>query len=396
VDAGVAHDDFAALDPMLRVNMVHEDTAAEFSGVLHWLRSAAPVRPIAAWLRPMLPQSALLHPAGCFETPLRFGPNNRLFGVLCQPADVASSTVVIFGNSGRDPHQGITRSYVEMARQLAQSGVASLRMDFAGLGDSIGPNGAEDVFSHMFETDRSPDVTAAIDALQELGFSQFAVAGNCAGAFHGLHAGLADSRISTMVLINLPQFQWKDGDDVDIAYRAARTPLYYISQLCRRSGWGELMRGEVNVPAIVRVQLQKLSNRMRNLAARGVWHLSERLGIDIDRRPIGTLSFAQAAMARLARRQVRTLFMFASDDVGLVEMAREFGHDYRMLPRFGGAAIEVIPGLDHNMKNRSARATAIAAINAFLAASPLDESVSTTRFSDAEPRRRAVGFAQAR
>ena len=44
--------------------------------------------------------------------------------------------------------------------------------DFAGLGDSLGPPGKEDIISHAF-ADRTSDIRAMVDALEKLGFQRF-------------------------------------------------------------------------------------------------------------------------------------------------------------------------------------------------------------------------------
>ena len=110
--------------------------------------------------------------------------------MLCRPEKHTSETAVIIGNTGHRPHYGIARFGTEFARQLASAGIASLRIDFAGLGDSIGPNGKENVLSHMLETDRTGDFSAAIDALEQLGYRSFIAHGLCAGAYHAFHAAL--------------------------------------------------------------------------------------------------------------------------------------------------------------------------------------------------------------
>jgi hypothetical protein len=114
--------------------------------------------------------------------------------------------VVIIGNSGGDPHDGFARFGVEFARGLALSGIASFRMDFAGLGDSV--NGADDRdgLTHTFTVDRRGDFTAAVDWVLARGFRKIALHGICSGAYHALQAAVDDVRIDILLCINLPWF----------------------------------------------------------------------------------------------------------------------------------------------------------------------------------------------
>ena len=172
--------------------LLHYDTLAEqdlgdFTRPIAWLKQAVP--PMQSYPVANTPVSlpvVVLQPPGCIDMPLRFGPENRLFGMLCRPERGSTEEMVLIPNGGRDPSFGASRQHVVLARRLAQAGIASFRFDFAGLGDSIGPPGKERVFSHAF-TDRIADVRAAIDAVAALGFSRFTIHGLCLGAFHALH-----------------------------------------------------------------------------------------------------------------------------------------------------------------------------------------------------------------
>jgi pimeloyl-ACP methyl ester carboxylesterase len=205
---------FTGLGSLLRPAHLADTPLPEFSPILSWLRETLPIgrlnQATTMTRRQPMPRPALLRPAGCVETPLCFGDDRQLFGMLCRPDNGAvSDLAVVIGNPGGDPHHGYARFSVEFARRLAAQGIASLRIDFAGLGDSIGPSdgdGDGEGATTIFETDRSPDFTAAFDALEPMGFRRFAVHGLCSGAYHALHAGLDDRRVTALLLINLPWF----------------------------------------------------------------------------------------------------------------------------------------------------------------------------------------------
>jgi hypothetical protein len=72
------------------------------------------------------------------EQVVAFGPGGRLTGVLTEPGGgtARSSSFVLSSNVGINHHVGINRIFVDLSRALARKGVASLRFDQGGLGDS--------------------------------------------------------------------------------------------------------------------------------------------------------------------------------------------------------------------------------------------------------------------
>ncbi len=133
------------------------------------------------------------------ERPIYFGPDNSLLGILTLPeSGMAGYPTVLFLNAGLLHRVGPNRLYVDTARRLASSGVASFRFDMSGIGDS------DHTGSSLLYIDRSvADVTAAMDALERLGHSpHFVAAGLCTGAYNAFRAALADSRVQGCILLD--------------------------------------------------------------------------------------------------------------------------------------------------------------------------------------------------
>lgn len=201
-----------SLEALLRPCHLTDGPDADFGPILSWLHTAIPPRQIPRTAAMALPRSlmsriATLQPENSVESPLHFGENGHLVGVLCRPTeDIPCDSAVIIGNTGGDPHYGLARFAVEFARRLAARGIASLRIDFAGLGDSISsPDGGEDL-TQIFGIDRTPAFGAAIDMMKRLGFQHFALNGLCSGAYHAFLGALADDRVTALLSINLPWF----------------------------------------------------------------------------------------------------------------------------------------------------------------------------------------------
>lgn len=201
----VACNGFDGLEALLRPTQQADAPAADFSAVLAWMRQAFPWRPARPGAVPP-PAYPALAPPGCLETALSFGDDAHLCGIFCRPATgAAPNLAVVMANSGGNPHHGFARFSVELARHLARAGIASLRIDFAGLGDSRTARD-HDGPTHVFDVDRTGDMRAAADLLQDLGCRRFAAFGLCSGAYHTLLAGLADPRFATLLMVNLPWF----------------------------------------------------------------------------------------------------------------------------------------------------------------------------------------------
>ena len=347
---------FDGLAPLLRHNLVEACDAADFTHLIAWVSGAIPAQPIAG---PARRHHATLQQPGYTETPLCFGPGNRLFGMMCEPARVQAKLAVIIANSGRDPHYGFARFGVDFARRLAAQGIASVRLDFAGLGDSLGPPGQEGLLSHVFETDRTADLSAALDGLEARGYQNFAVHGLCAGAYHGLHAAVADPRITTLLFVNLPTFAWKAGDTIDFFNRQQLTTGHFLSQLRDQAWWWRLAHGKVPLGALLQAQLL---SRWQGLSAMALAKL-------------GRLPPAQRIMRDLSARDTRILFLFSPDDVGVETFQQAFGVGDTGLRHFPSATMTIVPGLDHYLSTPAMREATIAIMLDFLA--PLHEAASS-------------------
>ena len=73
------------------------------------------------------------------ETVIQFGPDKGLLGILTTPADsvrVDGAPIAVIINAGIVHRIGPFGLHVKMARQLAEAGYSTLRLDLSGLGDS--------------------------------------------------------------------------------------------------------------------------------------------------------------------------------------------------------------------------------------------------------------------
>ena len=132
----------------------------------------------------------------------QFGPKNHLVGVLTTPDEskaVSGAPVAVILNAGIVHRIGPFRLHVDLARQLANHGFSTMRMDLSGLGDSQARPGKLD----SNQSRAILDVADALDYLEkETGTAKFVVLGLCSGAFNAHQVSVKDSRIVGSVFLD--------------------------------------------------------------------------------------------------------------------------------------------------------------------------------------------------
>jgi len=166
------------------------------------------------------------------EEPLQFGEGGRLFGILtaaCMPPRIARELPVFVFLSGGLLHRvGPYRLHVRLARELAQMGFSSLRVDLAGRGDSPprpGLTSRESVAADFAE------ISSILDS--RLGRRPLVLAGLCTGADNATSLALNEPRVVGMVLLD-PICYPDPGFRARVIIAKYTNPARYIAWLKRR------------------------------------------------------------------------------------------------------------------------------------------------------------------
>lgn len=173
------------------------------------------------------------------ETALVFAcQGESLIGIASVPDQPVTRAVLIVVG-GPQYRVGSHRQFALLARSLAADGIASLRFDYRGMGDSGGD-------ARDFE-DVGADLRAAIDTLFAAvpTIRDVVIWGLCDAASAALFYAGSDSRVSGLVLLN-PWVRTTDG--------AAKAILkhYYRDRLLQPALWKKIASGQFQVGAAIR------------------------------------------------------------------------------------------------------------------------------------------------
>jgi pimeloyl-ACP methyl ester carboxylesterase len=229
------------------------------------------------------------------ETTLLFGPQHAQVGILHAPpaAPTGGGTLaVVFINAGLIHHIGPNRLHVRLARALAADGIASLRIDLSGIGDS--PPRADHL--SIYELVRR-EPREAMDALAQRGFQRFILVGLCSGAYSAFHVACEDPRVAAAVMINPEDLSLDGSESRGADERAAWARRYWTLSLFRPRAWLNLLSGRVNYRRL----LATLSRQLRSAPA--------------PEETAARSALRSRVLQALHARRLELLFMSSGDDV---------------------------------------------------------------------------------
>ena len=157
----------------------------------------------------------------------------RLTGIASQP-EMPADTGILILVGGPQYRAGSHRQFTLLARQLAAQGIAAMRFDYRGMGDSEGD-------AQTFET-VNEDIHAAINAffVRVPDLRRVAIWGLCDAASSALFYAHTDERVSRLILLN-PWVHTEAGA------ACAQLKYYYLARLTQRAFWTKLLTGKVNL-----------------------------------------------------------------------------------------------------------------------------------------------------
>jgi pimeloyl-ACP methyl ester carboxylesterase len=366
---------FDESDRFMLEALYSEEPVEAFSAVTRWLAAQAscetPFARAADALPEELPTLRLVQQRA-IERAVLFG---QYFGIYCQP-DVprAGAPAVLLFNTGASHHIGDGRIFVTFARRLAAQGIASLRMDLGGLGEST-PVAETVTLDTLYSEEASADAMAGADWLVSNGHAGVVTFGVCGGAFVGLHAALAHPAILGCFSVNLQKFIWDEA--ARVVPGVASTRVLQRSAVSLQK-WKRVLRGESSLrPAAL-----ELARRMRRRFGRSV--------VDLIESVTGFLiapSEVQRFMHRLNAKGVQVQLLYGDFDLGLDELKIHFGTKLGGLRCLSHVRVVKIRHLDHVLFTARSRESAMAEAQTWLYERFITPQTSRVEFHGPVPAR---------
>lgn len=278
---------------------------------------------------------------GYSETPLRFGRNDRLFGIACDPLDAstAKDAQVLLLAAGYERQSGWGSYSARLARKLANAGISSLRFDCSNVADSPAVEGHE---GHVLYGEiQVADAIEAIDFMAGRSHAPIIAAGRCTGAWLAFQIAVRDPRITGMVGINPEMFIWPENRPIVSALtEQTQTLKHYSSRFLDIKTLKKALRGEINLAR----KGKAIGSRLKQHAMRP---LSKAIGgISTRERAV------YAAFENLQQRTVPVTILYSPGDIGLEEHAHFFKEGKS---RYPAITTRTVPGTSHTFQHAHAR-----------------------------------------
>jgi pimeloyl-ACP methyl ester carboxylesterase len=356
----LSFDEFTAF---AQESVLSELPVKTFASAVEWMSHGsardAQISPVAAaWsgeLAIETPEAA--------ERPVLIG-EHRLFGILCEPRTVlARNSVLLIANTSASAHVGDSRLSVRIARELARRGIASLRYDARGRGDS--PPEADvkpgKPFTHIYAPCATEDTAAAARWLASKGFRHIVSFGICSGAYHALRAAIVEPALTGVVTVNIPTFTMPQPISPERSRDAARNSMAgYAISMFDPAKWRRVFRGERSIMPIVKFVASNLATRVRSRAV-------DAFGLDRRRPVTRDMPADPGAMLRaLDAKGVRTVLVYGAYDASMDLLAAHFGKHGKRLSRYESVRVAIFDDIDHALFNAASSAKVIALCDTLL------------------------------
>jgi hypothetical protein len=233
--------------------------------------------------------------------------------VLAYPRGERHPLTALLLNAGPQRRTGPNRMWVEIARRWAASGVSTLRLDLAGIGDSDGDAAALARITEFYKEGYVEQARAALESLAERRLPErFVVLGLCAGCYWAANAALADERVAAVIMLNprtLVFDEWR---------HALRRTRHLRERMLRPSTWRKVLSGDIKLAKHLETgrtligRAASTPRRMRKPAAAGG-----------DEQGATTSAQIEDLFDSLRDRDQRALLLFTGDEVLHQELTRD-------------------------------------------------------------------------
>ncbi|WP_431324396.1 alpha/beta fold hydrolase [Rhizobium sp. YTU87027] len=329
---------FAGYDALVSNPLNQDIPGALVDALIDWLQSLPQYRGRSALPAKKPSSNASVRLGRIRETSVRFGPDDRLYGVLCEPTGGSAGVSAVILTTAYDHTAGWARSAVELARELATVGVASLRFDSAGVGDS--PPVSWRRKQVLYDEAQIADVAIARDYVDSLGSSQRTLLiGRCSGAYVAFRSTVDDPRWDACLIVNPVAFRWRFKG-------LPKTLKAYLRNVLDLETVRRLWAGDVDLAAVTRNISMRLVDRMAGSLS----------PVFAPARPLTQLTRqVHGDFHLLASRGTQLSIIYTEGDEGQEMFRVNFGTAGEKLSAYPNVQLHLFPDADHNLTPQPAR-----------------------------------------
>ncbi len=283
----------------------------------------------------------------CTEAVFQLANERSVFGILTSPLNSSANTIVLLVNAGSGHHAGPNRLHVDLARALAEDGVASLRIDLSNLGDSVNVYNRESY--HPYPPNAAGDIGDVLNYLEQaFEYKNIVLCGLCSGAHNVFHAALRGrgAHLSKVILINPLTFYWTPGQSI-LAPEENQSEIdeaYYQGQAYDYRKWLALLVNPAKVISVLKFIMRFVQRKLSRLFSL----FSEWLGF-------GSLDRMNSDLLQLLEAGVHISLITSEGDPGEKIMLANVSRAVGKFKRRGALLCLTIAGADHTFSSRASR-----------------------------------------
>ena len=318
--------------------------------------------PVRNTTRPRMLNDAVIETPEAIECPVLFGTAG-VFGILCEPRERREGgPVVVITNTAAAMHQGDSRISVRIARELAGRGIASMRIDARGIGDSppLSPDRPPDTTPSIHAKSIIEDVASAAEWLRQKGYDTVVAFGICSGAYSALRASLVEPAISAVIALNLQRFYIPEQMTLqELRDEMSNTMTRLTPAILKPAKWWLVLNGKRKLKPIAKAFASNAAARLNS----HVIGVSRQAAAHVD---ANLLQHPHDVIQRLEQKGVHTLLLYGVGDDGLDQLTAHFGKHGRKLSRFTRVKATVCKDIDHSLYDPRALAKVISLSETFI------------------------------
>lgn len=283
---------------------------------------------------------------------------NPLFGILTMPANGQIGASVLLLNQGCVHHIGPSRLWVSQARTWVRQGMAVLRVDLSGIGESEPHPGQPANYSYPAAA--MDEIAVALEYLRQAsGGAGCHLVGVCSGAYHAFQSAVTGKALLSAVVINpwiysVAEAQVQGASD---AVAIKDFELDAVSQgfkkkLLSWDRWKKLLSGGVDYRYLGTFVLKRGRQVLLSL-----W---QKLGALVGIRPSTLLS---RELGAAVRQGTRLRLVFSEGDQGIAVLLQNAQHTLDSLQSQQKLSMDLIAEADHTFTTFLAREKLLSIVN---------------------------------